>query len=83
MNDMPIENVRTMRDEDLWALYNELRAETERRKNVEKEEDWLAVREAVTNYIRKWGGITASDDGYDIIDITNSVKMDTIGVMKM
>lgn len=79
---MPIENVRTMRDEDLWALYNELRAEAERRKNVEKEKDWLAVREAVANYTRKWGGITASD-GYDSIYIPNGVKMDTIGVMEM
>ena len=75
---MPIENVRTMRDEDLWALYNELRAETERRKNETRERDWLAVREAIANFVTKYGRIRVSD-GIDFVDIDRFAKMDTIG----
>ena len=83
MIDMPDKNiVRKMTDEELRSLLEEAREELDRRERETKEKDWLAVREAITNFIEKWGWITVTD-GYDTITINKGVDMDSISDIDM
>lgn len=79
---MPIDNVRALSDDVLNALLRELCEESERRQREAKEKDWLAVRDAITNFTTKWGCITVSD-GYDTITIDAYADMGTINDISM
>ena len=80
MIDMPIKskNIREITNEELCSLLKELQEESDRREREAKEKDWLAIREAIANFIKKWGWITVTD-GYDTITISKGVDMDCIG----
>lgn len=82
MIDMPIDNVKLLSDDVLDALLRELREESERRQREAKEKDWFAVRDAIANFIKKWGWITVSD-GYDTITIDTRADMDSISDISM
>lgn len=83
MIDMPDKNtIRKMTDKELRSLLEKAREELDRRQRETKEKDWLAVREAITNFIEKWGWITVTDD-YDAITINKGADMDTISDINM
>lgn len=71
-------NVQGMTDKELRSLLEELQEESDRREREAKEKDWLAVREAIANFIEKWEWIDVTD-GYDTITIGKGVDMDCIG----
>lgn len=76
---MPIENIKEMMtDEELRSLLKELLEESNRREREAKEKDWLAVREAIANFTKKWGNITVTD-GYDTVIVYYGADMSTIG----
>ena len=77
MIDMPNKIIREMTDKELRSLLEEVQEEFDRRAQETKEKDWSAVREAITNFIEKWGRITVTD-GYDTLTINKGADMDTI-----
>lgn len=84
MIDMPIKskNIREITNEELCSMLEELQEEFDRREREDKEKDWLAVREAITNFIEKWGWITVFDS-CDTVTINKSVDMNSIGDIDM
>ena len=79
---MPLREIKRMTDIDLRSLLQEVQEEFDRREREAKERDWLAVREAIANFIEKWGWITVTDD-YDTIHLQKGVDMDSIGEIDM
>ena len=71
-------NKEMMTDEELRSLLEELQEEYDRREQVAKKKDWLAVQEAIANFTKKWGDIAVTD-GYDTVIIYNGADMKTIG----
>lgn len=82
MIDMPLREIKKMTDIELRSLLQEAQEEFDRREREAKEKDWLAIREAITNFIGKWGWITVTD-GYDTIHLNKGVDMDSIGELDM
>ena len=82
MIDMRTTNVQGMTDKELRSLLEELQEEFDRRERETKEKDWLAVREAITNFIEKWGWITVFDS-CDTVTINKGVDMNSIGDIDM
>ena len=83
MINMRTTNVQGMTDRELRSLLEELQEEFDRREREAKEKDWLAVREAIANFIEKWGWITVTDDNDDTIHLQKGVNMDSIGEIDM
>lgn len=82
MIDMPNKSIREMTDKELRSLLQEAQEEFDHREREAKERDWLAVREAITNFIEKWGWITVTDD-CDAVHLQKGVDMDSIGEIDM
>ena len=82
MIDMPNKSIREMTDKELRSLLEELQEEFDRREREANERDWLAVQEAITNFIEKWGWITVTDD-CDAVHLQKGVDMDSIGEIDM
>ena len=85
MIDMPTnrsKNIREITNEELRSLLQEVQEEFDRREREAKEKDWLAVREAITNFVEKWGSIVVFDD-CDTIHLQKGVDMDSIGDINM
>lgn len=82
MIDMPLRGIKKMTDIELGSLLQEVQEEFDRRERETKEKDWLAVREAIANFIEKWGRITVTYD-WDTIHLQKGVDMDSIGEIDM
>lgn len=82
MINMPLREIKKMADIELRSLLQEVQEEFDRREREAKEKDWLAVREAITNFVEKWGLITVTDD-CDTIHLNKGVDMDSIGELDM
>lgn len=82
MIDMPLREIKKMTDIELRSLLQEAQEESDRREREAKEKDWLAVREAIANFIEKWGWITVTDD-CDAVHLQKGVDMDSIGEIDM
>lgn len=83
MIDMPNRSIKEMTDKELRSLLEETREELNRRERIVREKDWLAVREAITNFVEKWGWITVTDGYDDIITLNKGADMDSIGEINM
>ena len=82
MINMPLREIKKMTDIELRSLLQEMQGEFDRREREAKEKDWLAVREAIANFIEKWGWITVTDD-CDTIHLQKGVDMNSIGEIDM
>ena len=82
MINMPLREIKKMTDIELRSLLQEMQGEFDRREREAKEKDWLAVREAITNFIEKWGWITVFDS-CDTVTINKGVDMNSIGNIDM
>lgn len=52
---------KNLRAEEFDVLMSALRQEEERRKNMERNEDWQTVRHIIDMFTHKWGSICVSD----------------------
>ena len=72
------EYAKGLGDKDLEALLTKLGEESARRERRHREEDWNALRYAITAYIEKWGTIQVYDDEHSV-DITYRSDLTSIG----
>ena len=72
------EYAKELGNKDLQALIAELNEENTRRERKQKEEDWNVVRNAITDYIERWGTISIYGYGQSM-DITRNSFLGSIG----
>ena len=72
--------MRALGDVDLNVLLNFVSEENARRERKQREEDWYAVRNAIANYIERWGAIQVYDDEHSI-DIDSRSDFDMSGAI--
>lgn len=83
MIDMPDKNtIRKMTDKELRSLLEEAQEEFDRREREARERDWFTVREAIADFVMKWGRIDMLGN-YAAISIDKGVDMDSIGEIDM
>ena len=59
-------DVKTLRDEALWELKDQIQAEQLIRQNAKKKEAWGAVRKSLQNYIENFGAIMCFNEDEDM-----------------
>lgn len=72
------EYAKELGNDDLQALIAELNEEDARRERKQKEEDWNTVRNAITDYIERWGTISVYGYGQSM-DIARNSFLGSIG----
>lgn len=72
------EYAKELGNNDLQTLIVKLGEESARRERKQKEEDWNAVRNAIADYIKRWGTIQVYDDEHSV-DITYRSDLSSIG----
>lgn len=72
------EYAKELGNNDLQALIAKLGEESLRRERKQKEEDWNTVRNAIANYIERWGTIQVYDDEHSV-DISYRSDLSSIG----
>ena len=72
------EYAKELGNNDFQALIAKLGEESLRRERKQKEEDWNIVRNAIANYIERWGTIQVYDDEHSI-DISYRSDLSSIG----
>ena len=74
------DHAKGLGDNDLQILIAKLNEETARRERKQREEDWYIIRNAIANYIERWGAIQVYDDEHTYTeDINSRSDFDTIG----
>ena len=59
-------DVKTLSDEALWELKDQIQAEQIIRQNAKKKEAWEAVRKSLQNYIENFGAIMCFNEDEDM-----------------
>jgi hypothetical protein len=74
--------IKEMSTEELAAIRREIECELTIRRNQQREELWLKIREAVANWY-DLGGTLIVETESETIRIPRKVNLDTIGVFDM
>lgn len=74
------EYAKELGNNDLQALITKLGEESARRERKQKEEDWNVVRNAIADYVERWGAIQVYDNDYSV-DITYRSDLISIGAI--
>ena len=72
------EYAKCLGNNDLETLITKLGEESARRERKQREEDWSIVRNAIANYIERWGTIQVYDDEHTV-DISYRSDLSSIG----
>lgn len=72
------EYAKSLGNNDLQALIAKLGEESARRERKQREEDWNVVRNAIADYIERWGTIQVYDDEHSV-DITFRSDFGSVG----